>query len=101
MEKSAVSSVRDLRVAGKRDATVKRKIDFSDIPELSKEQLARMKRVGRPPLGDLPRKAVSIRLDQRVLEWVKKKATSRRQPYQSLINEILEKAMRRENARRS
>jgi len=56
-----------------------------------------MKRVGRPPLGDRPRKAVSIRLDQRVLDRLKKKAASLDRPYQSLINEILEKAMRRAN----
>jgi uncharacterized protein (DUF4415 family) len=54
-----------------------------------------MKRVGRPPLGSQPRKAVSIRIDQRVLEWIKKKATSSKRPYQSLINEILANAMRR------
>jgi uncharacterized protein (DUF4415 family) len=54
-----------------------------------------MKPVGRPPLGELPRRAVSIRIDQRVLEWVKRRAAEKDQPYQSLINEILQRAMRR------
>jgi uncharacterized protein (DUF4415 family) len=54
-----------------------------------------MKRIGRPTLGELPRKAVSIRIDQRVLQWVKRRAAEKDQPYQSLINEILLRAMRR------
>lgn len=95
MKKSPASSAPGRRVAAKGNATKRPKIDFSDIPELSDDQLAGMRRVGRPPVGDLPRKAVSIRLDQRVLEWLKRKAAAQDQPYQSLINEILEKAMRR------
>ena len=78
---------------GKGSAMKPRKTDYSEIPEMTDAQLASMRRVGRPPIGDQPRKAVSIRLDQRVLEWVKKSAAARRQPYQTLINEILEKAM--------
>ena len=35
----------------------KRKIDFSDIPELSDEQLSNMRRIGRPPLGRAARTA--------------------------------------------
>jgi uncharacterized protein (DUF4415 family) len=45
----------------------KRRIDFSDIPELSDAQLRRMKRVGRPTIGRAPRKAVSLRVDPDVL----------------------------------
>jgi hypothetical protein len=33
-----------------------KKIDFSNIPELSDKQLSRMRRVGRPTVGDEPRK---------------------------------------------
>jgi hypothetical protein len=39
----------------------KRKIDFSDIPELSDEQLTRMRRVGRPTIGRAPRAPISLR----------------------------------------
>lgn len=87
--------MRGPRAAKKGLATKAGKIDFSDIPELSGEQLSAMRRVGRPPVGDAPRKAVSIRLDQNVLAWLKRTAAERQQPYQSLINDILRRAMRR------
>lgn len=73
----------------------KRRIDFSDVPELSDTQLRRMKRVGRPTIGLAPRKAVSLRLDQDVLARLKATATKRGIPYQSLINDILARAVRR------
>ena len=73
----------------------KRRIDFADIPELSEKQLRRMRRVGRPPIGRGPRKAVSLRLDTDVLARLKKTATKRGIPYQSLINDILARAVRR------
>jgi uncharacterized protein (DUF4415 family) len=74
----------------------KRKIDFSDIPELSDAQLRRMKRVGRPTIGRAPRKAVSLRLDPDVLAQLKASAAKRGVPYQSLINDILARAARRQ-----
>lgn len=95
MNKPHGSSAPAQRAGKKGSSTQRRKIDFSDIPELTDEQLAGMRRVGRPPLGEQPRKAVSIRLDQQVLDWVKRRAADLDQPYQSLINEILAKAMRR------
>lgn len=73
----------------------KRRIDFSDIPELSDAQLRRMKRVGRPALGRAPRKAVSLRLDPDVLARLKAAAGKRGVPYQSLINDILARAVSR------
>lgn len=73
----------------------KRKIDYSDIPALSDEQLRGMKRVGRPTIGRSPRKAVSLRLDPDVLERLKAKAAKRGLPYQSLINDILARAVSR------
>lgn len=73
----------------------KRKIDFSDIPELSDEQIASMRRVGRPPLGRSARTAISVRLDPEVLSRLKASAAKRGMPYQSLINDILARAMRR------
>jgi uncharacterized protein (DUF4415 family) len=71
------------------------RIDFSDIPELSDAQLRRMKRVGRPTIGRSPRQAVSLRLDPDVLERLKAKAAKRGLPYQSLINDILARSVRR------
>ncbi len=95
MKRPRASSVRGVRVEKSATDTKRRKIDFSDIPELSEEQLARMRRVGRPPRGDRPRKPISIRIDQKVLAWVKALASKKNQPYQALINDILEKQMRR------
>ena len=73
----------------------KRRIDFSDIPELSDKQLQRMRRVGRPTIGRAARKAVSLRVDPDVLARLKVTATKRGVPYQSLINDILARAVRR------
>jgi len=50
------------------------KIDYSDIPELSDRQLSAMRRVGRPTVGDEPRKLIAIRLDAKVLGWLRKAA---------------------------
>jgi uncharacterized protein (DUF4415 family) len=66
-----------------------RKIDFSDIPEASREQLRTMRRVGRPPLGDRARQLIAIRLDARVLAEFRKEAKRRNVGYQTLINKVL------------
>jgi uncharacterized protein (DUF4415 family) len=69
----------------------KRKIDFSDIPELSNTQLNRMRRVGRPPLGHDARQLIAIRIDPNVLKKIRKAALRAGKGYQTLINEILAK----------
>jgi uncharacterized protein (DUF4415 family) len=66
-----------------------KKINYSDIPELSDRQLSSMRRVGRPTVGDEPRKLIAIRLDAKVLGWLRKTAEKKGLPYQSLVNEIL------------
>lgn len=75
-----------------------RKIDFSDIPEASTDQLRAMRRVGRPPIGDAPRQLIAIRLDARVLEQFRKAARRRGVGYQTLINEVLAKHVRKDVA---
>ena len=121
-KKSRASSQRDRRVEKKRRSTkvqmsleeakarlrsqAKAKqlddseIDFSDIPELTDSQLKRMKRVGpgRPPIGDEPRKMISIKLDQHLLANLKAEAEKSGKPYQSLIHEILQKYFKRRAA---
>ena len=94
MKRSRESLAPDARAARKDESTRRRKIDFSDILELSSRQLSSMRRVGRPPLGDRPRKLIAIRLDPKVLEWVRKTADKRDLPYQTLINDILAHAMK-------
>ncbi len=66
MKKSRGSSARGRRAGKKEKSTTRKKIDFSDIPELSDEQLSRMRRVGRPTAGDEPRKLIAIRLHDKV-----------------------------------
>lgn len=95
MKKLSASSVRGWRTGKKRGATTKRRNDYSDIPPLSDKQLASMRRVGRPPLGEEPRQLIAIRLDVGVLRWVKSLAAKRHIPYQSLINELLAGEMRK------
>jgi len=95
MKKLSESSVRGWRIGRKRSATKRRRIDYSDIPPLSDRQLASMRRVGRPPLGDEPRQLIAIRLDPRVLRWLKSVAAKRRIPYQSLINDLLANEMKK------
>jgi uncharacterized protein (DUF4415 family) len=66
-----------------------RKIDFSDIPESSPEQLKAMRRVGRPPIGDEARRLIAIRVDAIVLSEFRREARRRGIGYQTLINEVL------------
>ncbi len=72
-----------------------RKVDFSDIPEATDEQLRVMRRVGRPPIGAAPRHLIAIRLDPRVLQRLRREARQRQVGYQTLINEILAGHVRR------
>lgn len=66
------------------------KIDFSDIPPLTDEQLSRMVR-----LRDLRRKVpVSVRLDPQVLDWLKSKGEG----HLTRINDILLNLMDQEKA---
>jgi len=73
---------------------MRQNIDFSDISEMKKAHFSVMRRVGRPPLGTTPRKLVSIRLDAKILNGLKKAAAKSGVPYQSLIHDILAKAVK-------
>src|SRR5512143_4076747 len=88
MAKRSGSSARGARVAANARRTARR-IDYSDIPDSSSEQLRAMRRVGRPPLGDEPRQLIAIRVDPEVLDRFRKEARRRRVGYQTLINEVL------------
>ena len=95
MKKSHGLSARGGRAGKKEKGTKSMKINFSDIPELSDTQLSRMRRVGRPTVGDEPRKLIVIRLDAKVLVWLRKTAEKKGLPYQSLVNDILAEEMRK------
>jgi uncharacterized protein (DUF4415 family) len=88
MPKRLAASARGAQ-AGANVRRTARKIDYSDIPEASPTQLGSMRRVGRPPLGDVPRQLIAIRLDATVLDRFRKEARRRRIGYQTLINEVL------------
>ena len=97
MPKRSGSSARGARVAANARRTAQR-IDYSDIPESSSEQLKAMRRVGRPPLGDEPRQLIAIRVDPGVLDQFRKEARRRRVGYQTLINEVLAAHVRKDVA---
>ena len=98
MPKRSVSSARGARVVKSVRRTSAAKIDFSDIPDSSPEQLRAMRRVGRPPLGDRTRQLIAIRVDPDVLEMFRKEARRRRVGYQTLMNEALAEHIRKDVA---
>ena len=57
-----------------------------------------MRRVGRPSLGNEPRRLIAIRVAPRVLASFRKEARRRRVGYQTLINEVLAEHTRKNAA---
>jgi uncharacterized protein (DUF4415 family) len=66
-------------------------IDFSDIPELTDEQLKRARRVGRPRSGRA-KQLIAIRIDPVLLARLRRLAHTKRKPYQTFIHDLLERA---------
>lgn len=66
------------------------RIDFSDIPESTGEELKRARRVGRPITGNA-KQLGAIRISPRLLAQIRRLAAKRDKPYQTLIHELLEK----------
>jgi uncharacterized protein (DUF4415 family) len=97
MPKRSGSSARGVRAAASGRRT-RRRIDFSDLPESSEEQLKAMRRVGRPPLGDAARQLIAIRVDAAVLDQFRREARRRGVGYQTLINEVLARHARKDVA---
>ena len=71
-----------------------RRIDFSDIPESSDEELRRARRVGRPTTGRA-KQLIAIRMDPRLLTELRQLAARQRKPYHTLVHELLEDAVKR------
>lgn len=69
------------------------RIDFSDIPESTDEELKRARRVGRPKSGSA-KQLIAIRVDPKLLASLRRMAAKLGRPYQTLIHELLEKAAR-------
>jgi uncharacterized protein (DUF4415 family) len=69
------------------------RIDFSDIPESTDLELKRARRVGRPSTGDA-KQLIAIRIHPRLLADLRRLARKKNRPYQTLIHEILDQAVR-------
>ena len=90
-KKNSGSSVRGKRAVGSVKPIPDSKIDFSDIPESTEEELRAARRVGRPSSG-MAKQLIAIRLSPRLLNQLRKMAAKHKKPYQTLIHELLEKA---------
>lgn len=93
-KKRSELSARGRRAAKSAKPMTDREIDFSDIPELTNEELRRGRRVGRPSTGNAKR-LIAIRISPTLLETIRKMADKEDKPYQSLIHELLEKAAKK------
>ena len=75
-----------------------RRIDFSDIPESTEEELRRARRVGRPvgrPRTGKAKRLIAIRIAPALLAQLRRLAAKQGKPYQTLIHELLERAAKR------
>jgi uncharacterized protein (DUF4415 family) len=69
------------------------RIDFSDAPESTDAELKRARRVGRPK-SPYAKQLIAIRIDPRLLAKLRRIAQRKQRPYQSLVHELLEQAVR-------
>jgi predicted DNA binding CopG/RHH family protein len=92
-KKRFVSSPRAGRVRKSARLTQDERIDFSEIPESTGEELKRARRVGRPKSGNA-KQLIAIRISPRLLAQLRRLAAKHEKPYQTLIHELLEKAAR-------
>ena len=67
------------------------RLDLSDIPEATDDQLRRARRVGRPVTGNA-KQLIAIRIAPRLLAQLRRLAAKHSKPYQTLIHELLERA---------
>ncbi len=81
-----------LRAAHRQASGDESSIDFRDIPRLTREQLAGLVRLRE----FRPKVAVSVRLNPKVLEWLKSKGSG----HLTRINDILANVMEAERSSR-
>ena len=86
-----------MRAAKSAKRTGNSRIDFSDIPESTDEELKRARRVGRPRTGNA-KQLIAIRIAPRLLAQLRRLAAKQSKPYQTLIHELLERAARKKVA---
>src|SRR5436305_14849274 len=90
-KKAFASSARDRRRGKNARPMPDSRIDLSDIPEATDEQLRRARRVGRPVTGNA-KQLIAIRIAPRLLVQLRRLAAKQSKPYQTLIHELLERA---------
>jgi predicted DNA binding CopG/RHH family protein len=71
-----------------------KKLDYSDIPPSTDDELKKARRVGRPKTGNA-KQLIAIRIEPKLLEEIRKLASKHDKPYQSFIHELLEKAAKK------
>ena len=91
MSKRSASSARGKRLAKSAKYMPDSRLDLSDIPELTDEELKRARRVGRPKSGHA-KQLIAIRISPRLLAQLRRLAAKQNKPYQTLIHELLERA---------
>jgi predicted DNA binding CopG/RHH family protein len=89
-KKQSVSSAQDLRAKKNAKHISDNKIDFSDVPESTNEELKTARRVGRPSSGNA-KQLIALRLSPELLKKLRKMAERAGKPYQTYIHEMLEK----------
>ena len=92
--KQFASSVRGKRAAKNARPVPDARIDFSDAPESTDEELKRARRVGRPKSAHA-KQLIAIRIDPRLLARLRRLARGRQKPYQTFIHELLDQAARK------
>jgi uncharacterized protein (DUF4415 family) len=92
--KRSASSAPDRRPGKSAKHIPDHKIDFSDIPESTDAELARARRVGRPRSGQA-KQLIAFRIDPALLAKLRKLAAKKRRPYQTVVHEILESAVKK------
>jgi len=92
--RQSASSARDRRRAGSVKHILDSEIDFSDIPESTEAELAKARRVGRPKTGQA-KQLIAFRIDPKLLLKLRKLAEKKGRPYQTLLHEILESAVKK------
>jgi predicted DNA binding CopG/RHH family protein len=91
------SSARGKRAAKSARHMPDSRLDFSDIPESTDEELQRARRVGRPRTGRA-KQLIAIRIDPRLLAQLRRLAAKQDKPYQTFIHELLERAAKKKVA---
>jgi len=95
IKKRSGSSAQDGRAVKSAKPIPDSRIDFSDIPESTDEELRRARRVGRPKTGRPVRQLIAIRIDPLLLTRLRELAAEQDKPYQTFIHELLVRAVKR------